>query len=321
MAIYRPNGAKNVDAANAMANFTGWTFAAVNAIASEVANIQLRLYRVDGEDHTEVDDHDLLTLLDAPNDHMTGVELKYVLMSHLELAGNFYAYLEGVKSDTDQPRALHPLNPGSIRVKLTKEFPQKLDHYEFTLNGQIYQFKPYEVLHIKYVDPSDPFVGIGIPQTIPSWIDSDNYAMEYNRKFFINGDQVGLFIQTETNVDGNLDRIRKSWRNRQEGVENAHQVPVLPKGVELKHTGVTHKDMDFGNLANETRDRILAAFLVSKTILGTAESDTNRATAEADYVLSKRTIKPKMLRIRCGTPTLSGLSVQLEQLRTRCGIQ
>jgi hypothetical protein len=42
-------------------------------------------------------------------------------------------------------------------------------------------------LHIKYVDPSDPFVGIGIPQTIPSWIDSDNYAMEYNRKFFING--------------------------------------------------------------------------------------------------------------------------------------
>jgi len=25
--------------------------------------------------------------------------------------------------------------------------------------------------------------------------------------------------------------------------------------------------------------------------------------------------------IRCGTPTLSGLSVQLEQLRTRCGIQ
>ena len=28
-----------------------------------------------------------------------------------------------------------------------------------------------------------------------------------------------------------------------------------------------------------------------------------------------------MAGIRCGTPTLSGLSVQLEQLRTRCGIQ
>ena len=33
--------------------------------------------------------------------------------------------------------------------------------------------------------------------------------MEYNRKFFINGTQVGLYIQTDTNVEGNIDRIRK----------------------------------------------------------------------------------------------------------------
>lgn len=44
LAIYKPTGAKQVDAAKAMANFTGWSFAAVNAIASEVANIQWRLY-------------------------------------------------------------------------------------------------------------------------------------------------------------------------------------------------------------------------------------------------------------------------------------
>jgi hypothetical protein len=44
LAIYEPTGAKTVDAAKAMGNFTGWTFAAVNAIAGEVSNIQLRLY-------------------------------------------------------------------------------------------------------------------------------------------------------------------------------------------------------------------------------------------------------------------------------------
>src|SRR5512135_1639748 len=51
LAIYKPTGAKSVDAAKAMGNFTGWTYAAVNAIASEVANIQLRLYQVTGDDH------------------------------------------------------------------------------------------------------------------------------------------------------------------------------------------------------------------------------------------------------------------------------
>ena len=53
LAIYKPTGSKSVDAAKAMASFTGWSFAAVNAIASEVSNIQFRLYRVTGKDHEE----------------------------------------------------------------------------------------------------------------------------------------------------------------------------------------------------------------------------------------------------------------------------
>jgi hypothetical protein len=39
LAIYKPTGAKSVSASKALASFTGWTFAAVNAIASEVSNI------------------------------------------------------------------------------------------------------------------------------------------------------------------------------------------------------------------------------------------------------------------------------------------
>jgi phage portal protein BeeE len=151
LAIYKPSGFKNVDAAKAMANFTGWAFAAVNAIASEVSNIQLRLYQVKGDDQKEVDqDHELLTLLDRVNEHMTGPELKYVTMAHLELTGNAYWLLDGAKSDTDKPRAIYPLNPGSMKVKLNKSsFPYRLGHYEFTLEGKIYQFQPCQILHIK----------------------------------------------------------------------------------------------------------------------------------------------------------------------------
>src|SRR6266403_1604077 len=76
LAIYKPNGAKQVDPAKAMGNFTRWTYAAVNAIASEVAKIRMRLYQVSGQDHEEQDEHPLLELLDNPNEHMTGIELK-----------------------------------------------------------------------------------------------------------------------------------------------------------------------------------------------------------------------------------------------------
>ncbi len=297
LAIYKPAGAKHINPAKAMGNNTGWTYAVVNAIAREVATIQFRLYQLNGDDQEEVEpDHPLLTLLDGVNEHMTGPELKYVTMAHLELTGNFYWLLDGVKSDTDQPRAIYPLNPGRVRVKLNKTvFPYKIDHYEFTVDNKIFRFDPYQILHGKYPDPNDPYVGIGFVQSIPTWIDSDNYLMEYNRKYFINGAQIGLYVQTDTNVEGNIERIKRGMRNEYAGNENAHKIPVMPKGVKLEHTGVTHKDMDFSTLADVTRDRILAAGGVSKTILGTAESDTNRATAEtADYVFSKRTIKPKV---------------------------
>jgi len=65
---------------------------------------------------------------------MTGIELKYVTTAHLELTGNCYWLLDGVKNDTDQLRAIYPLNPGRVKVKLDKtSFPSKIGHYEFTI--------------------------------------------------------------------------------------------------------------------------------------------------------------------------------------------
>src|SRR5690348_479209 len=153
LAIYKPTGAKSVDAAKAMANFTGWSYAAVNAIASEVAGIQLRLYRIKGNDHEELNDHPILDLLEGVNDRMTGIELKYVSMAHLELTGNAYWLLDGVKSETALPTAIYPLNPGKMRVKLDKNsFPYTISHYEYTFDGKVFRFEPYQIVHIKYPD-------------------------------------------------------------------------------------------------------------------------------------------------------------------------
>ena len=59
-----------------MGSFTGWTYAAVNAIANETSNIQLRLYQIKGTDHEELDEHELVDLLECPNEQMAGIELK-----------------------------------------------------------------------------------------------------------------------------------------------------------------------------------------------------------------------------------------------------
>ena len=124
--------------------------------------------------------------------------------------------------------------------------------------------------------------------------------MEFNRKFFMNGARPAGFLETEIDsrdADRSAeDRLREHARRAS---TNMNGIAVLPKGVEVgSRPASSPKDMDFKNLSEDSRERILAMFGVCRTILGTAESDTNRATAEtADYVFSKRVIKPHMLLI------------------------
>lgn len=297
MAIWRSGAGKKIDRSKAMAQNSGWVYAATKAISDEIANIDFRLFRVKkGGDKEEVMDHEVLDLLDAVNDFQTGPELKQTIAQHLELTGNAFILLDGVTSEKGKPTALYTLNPGSVRTVLNKTiYPFKIARYEFTIEGRKFAYQPWQIVHLKYPDPNDPYDGIGTVQAIAEWIDNDNYAMEHNRRFFVQGAQIGGVLESEFTTDAQIASLRMGWDTAHSGVENAHKVVVLPKGVKFTATQASMKDMDFGTLLDKMQDRILGGFRTSRTMLGTAESETNRATAEtADYVFAKRTIKPKM---------------------------
>ena len=292
---------KKVSATKAMAVYNGWSYACIRAIAEEIANMRWRLFKMNGEEATEIFDHDILDLLSGVNEFQTGYELKYLMGSHLELTGNFYAVMDGVKKGADgkrsgKPTALHPLNPSGVKVIVDySQFPSRIVRFEYTSHGKRYQFDPSEILHLKYPDPSDLHEGIGTAQSIPLWIDADNYAMEFNRRFFINGARIGGILESDNaRTEAQLQFIKKSFEAIHKGYDSAYKTLVLPKGTKYTQASESQKDMDFNNLMSMMRDRILAGFRVPRTVLGITD-DVNRANAEAtNYVFALRTIKPKM---------------------------
>ena len=63
-----------------------------------------------------------------PMKSQTGPELKATIVTHLELAGNCYLLMMNakgvpVKTETEAPQALYPLNPGCVKVKVNKSQP------------------------------------------------------------------------------------------------------------------------------------------------------------------------------------------------------
>lgn len=305
-AMERPGGGDHIDPEKALANNRGYVYAAVNAIAREIMNIDLRLFEVDGEDHKEKDQDPLLDLLDGVNPDMIGSELKYLTSAHLDLVGNCYWLLTDkhgspVNDDLAKPEAIYLLDPSVTHPVInTDHFPFHISGYKMKLGNRTYTFPTSAIIHFRLPDPMNFFEGRGIVQAGAEYIDNDNYAMEFNRKFFVNGARPVGFLQTEGVAEAQLEAIKVGFMDVHGGIENMNRIAVLPKGVKWTAAGTSPKDMDFKNLSTDMRDRILALFGVSKTILGTAESDTNRATAEtADYVFSKRVVKPHMELI-CG---------------------
>jgi len=238
MAIYRPSGGHHIDPEKAMANNRGFVYAAVNAIGREVMNIDWRLFAVNGKDHVEKTDHELLDLLDSVNPDMTGPELKYMLSAHLDLTGNAYWYLDGVRDELDKPTAIYPLDPSKVRVVLdTATFPYQIEGYALKLENQTIRFKPYQILHFRLPDPSNAFEGVGVVQSAAEYIDNDNYAQEFNRKFFKNGARPAGFLETDFVADTQLESLKIGFANMHEGIDNMNGIAVLPRGREVERRG------------------------------------------------------------------------------------
>lgn len=275
-----------------------WVFACVRARAEAVGNIQLKLFEKKKDGTTiEVSQHELLDLLAVVNPFMCQFELFEMLESHLDLVGNAYWFLDGIKSFNDKPTAIYPLNPKYIEIK-KGTLPSFIDEYKYTAGSVTRLFKPYEILHFRESNPDDPYNGMGILESIANWVDADNYATEWNRNFFLNAARPDATLEHEADLsEEQMKFLRASFEDAYRGVEKAHRALILPKGVKFSPVGWNQKEMDFVEMQRMTRDKILAGFRVPKTILGLTE-DVNRANAEAsNYVFALRVIKPQMERI------------------------
>lgn len=300
MVIPAPTATGTITPATAMGAYRSWPYAAIRAIADEISNIEWKVLKVkkDGKIE-ELDEHPIIDFLETVNDFQTGPEFKATLVSHLELTGNAYILLEGVTNEVSKPTAMHLLDPSKVQIILDKTtYPYKISRYEFTFDGRKISYQPYQIIQIKYPNPSNPFLGLGTVQGIAEWIQNDNNTTEFIHQFFQNGAQIGLTFETEFPGEDQLQALRDAFIEQHSGLHNAYKGMFLPKGVKKPTSDMQIKDMGLSAMSDTIRDRILAGFRVSKTILGTAESDTNRSTAEtADYVFAKRTIKPKMVLI------------------------
>jgi len=274
-------------------SYTSWVYTCVNAIADDVATIELELEHFEHGDWVSVQQNMVLDLLKNTNQFDTFSDLIIQTQSFLELDGNAFWYLPKGEA-TGKPGEIWTLYPN--RVTLSTSEDKVVSGYIYTnQKGEAVPFTPDEIIHFKKFNPLNRFRGMGTVQASAVAIDIDNYSAQFNRNFFFNAAVPSAVLKTSGELtDEQFQRIKAEWDSRYTGTQNAHRLAILQNGLDYQPIGLSQKDMQFLEQRKFSRDEILAIFRIPKTILGISD-DVNRANAETgDYVFAKRVIKPRM---------------------------
>jgi HK97 family phage portal protein len=285
------------DRSEQLRHYQSWVYAAVNAIAQEVARQRPQVVRATGTAAHDLEplplDHPLNHLLAAPNPWLTPWELWYLTILYLELTGNCFWYLpqhQGVPAEVWVVPAPW--------VRVLPDARQFVRGYEVAApNTPTVQFGPDEIVHLKYPNPLDPHYGLSPLQANALTVDANTELLKSRYHTFQAGQRPGMVLQTEqTLAEPTVRRLEETVQGRFGGRANWHRPLILEQGLRASPWTLTPAEMDYLNSARMTRDEIFALFRVPPPIAGLVENTGLGADIwfGARVMFCEGTVQPKL---------------------------
>ena len=272
----------------------GWLFAVVSRIAAGVSDAEWRLERP-GAGSSEITDHPLLTLLADANPFWTGQELIEYTQMWVDLAGEAFWVVN--RGGRGWPEEIWPVPPNRMRVVASKG--AYLTGYVYEFEGERVPLAVDRVIHFRLPNPYNMYRGLGPVQAMAVDLDSESYAAQWNKNFFLNSARPDGVLQIEGTVtDEEYQRLRSEWSQHHQGVGQAHRVAILEGGMSYKQIQLSQQEMSFIEQRKLNRDAILGVYGMPLSVLGISET-VNRANAESgEYVFARWVLRPRLQRIK-----------------------
>jgi phage portal protein BeeE len=316
-------------------HFCGWVYAAIRVIAQRIAGQPIRVARrtksapadpkarLKSLSHFRaappfvksaanrlepLDTHPLLTALECPNDLMSGFQLLYTVVCHLELSGQSFLWMRDADGGTlDTGLEIWPLPPSWVQPQHDRG-PFSSYKVRPDFSGKEFEVPGDEIARVFYPDPNDPIFGAYSPlQAAALAVSTDESIQTAQHRHFLNGLMPGMavIVGRQSDVDGspgerpalNRDQraqITTAIKQAYRGVYNAGEPIILDRLIEdVRRITNTAAEMDFLDSSRITKSRILQLFGVSPASMGDVDAPNRASSAAADDHLCKSTLAPK----------------------------
>lgn len=286
----------------------GWVFTANTAIADPCAAVKLKLYRrMSNGDSEEIEQHDILHLMDAPNNAHTGEQLRQLHFTYMNLTGESYILMARggsrfTPTKGQLPDALQILPSHGVDFDMKPRYSDSIVKYnniEYPITSVIRDINP---------DPASPYNGRSVISAASASVDIDTMMKDWNRNLFANNARPGMLFSSNAELsDTAYARTVEMLKDNYSGTHNAYK-PMLIEGGDAKPYMLNAQDLDFLAGREFSRDEILAMFRVPSAILG-ATTDFNRANMDAAFYI--HTVINVVPRVRQFVRQLNAAFVQV----------
>ena len=288
---YKTKSGTGIDSDTALSLSAVWS--AVRLLSQTLAQVPLSVYRRLPNGGKEIaNNHPINRLIHSePNRIQTSFLFRELGQQHLELRGNFYAYIN--RDNKERPTELTILNPDDVT-------PVAEDGDVFYKVNNIEALKePVPSRNILHV--CGP-MGNGLKGSSPISIHRENLglamaAQDYGATFFGNGANVDGILTTDANLKPEQRKaVTDSWKSRHGGLSNSHSTAVLEAGLKYQRITIAPDEAQFIQSRKFQTTEIARIFGVAPHLIADLERSTNNNIEQQSLEFIKFTMLSRFKR-------------------------
>jgi len=239
-----------------------------------------------------ITNHQLLDLLDRPNNTLTGDQFFKLASKYKDATGE--CWIEKVGVFNDRVQSLELLNP----ARVTKHFNSDhtaIEAITYTpINGDARLIPCEDTIYWYNPLPVDPLEGESILMAGIRTILSDLSLIEYQNRVSENGGKLdGVFSFKDPDLNrGQLKELKETFKEALKDAKETDNILFIGGGGEYKNTGLSPQELGYLESRQMLMDDMVALTGVPKALLGITSGETYANSDAAIRIFLRETIKP-----------------------------
>ena len=273
-------------------------YSCVRLLAESIASLPCILYSKSEGRRDRATYHPAYKLLkDSPNQEMSAFTFWEMAGTHLNLWGNFYAYI--ARDNAANPVELIPLMPDRTSVeRIDGRLVYRTIVSTSPAQSNIKYFELSDMLHIRGLT-LDGSTGLSPVAQQREALGLAKATEQHGATWFGKGSHVNGMIEHPGRLsDAAAKRLRESWNARHSGLDNAHKVAILEEGMKFSSVNMPNKDAEWLSSRNFQVSEIARIFRVPAHLIGSTEASSTYSNVEQQNInFTVFSLRPWLRRI------------------------